>query len=81
MNAGGLLALNGNFIALAKDVLANELANTRIALWHGDKKLPEVTLPGHMGQSVTGIILEAPYVILSLFAEIGRKSKRGVTTR
>ena len=70
--AGGLPAINGDFIALAKDVysehllLPSKLADTRISLWCGDKELPDVLLPGRMGQTVTGIILEVPFVILSL---------------
>ena len=61
----GLLALNGNFIASVKDV-ATDVLDTKIALWGGDKRLSDVVLPGSMGQSVTGIIFEAPHVILSL---------------
>ena len=74
--AGGLPAINGDFIALAKDVysehllLPSELADTRISLWCGDKELPDVLLPGRMGQTVTGIILEVPFVILSLVTRL-----------
>ena len=31
--------------------------------------LPDVVLPGRAGQSVTAIIMEAPFVVLSLFTE------------
>ena len=73
--AGGLPAINGDFIALAKDVysqrlLPSELTDTRISLWCGDKELPDVLLPGRMGQTVTGIILEVPFVILSLVTRL-----------
>ena len=67
LKAGGLLALNGNFIASVKEAVRSEL-DTKIALWGGDKRLSDIVLPGSKGQSVTGIILETPYVILSLFA-------------
>ena len=76
---GGLVALNGNFIALAKDVLKSDVVDTRIALWCGDKRLSDVLLPGRMGHSVTGIILEAPYVILSLFSQ-SDSTREGVVT-
>ena len=78
---GGLVALNGNFIALAKDVLKSDVVDTRIALWCGDKRLSDVLLPGRMGHSVTGIILEAPYVILSLFADRESTRERNVTIK
>ena len=73
--AGGLPAINGDFIALAKDVysqrlLPSELTDTRISLWCGDKELPDVLLPGRMGQTVTGIIMEVPFVILSLVTRL-----------
>ena len=69
LKAGGLLALNGNFIASVKEAVRSEL-DTKIALWGGDKRLSDVILPGRMpSQSVIGIIFEAPYVILSLFKE------------
>ena len=76
---GGFLALNGNFIALAQDPFSEELADTRISLWRGDNRLPDVVLPGRMGQSVTSIILEAPFVILSLFAD--SESRRDATIK
>ena len=75
LHAGGLPAINGDFIALAKDVysqrlLPSELTDTRISLWCGDKELPDVLLPGRMGQTVTGIIMEVPFVILSLVTRL-----------
>ena len=86
LHAGGLPAINGDFIALAKDVysprlLPSELAHTRISLWCGDKELPDVLLPGRMGQTVTGIILEVPFVILSLVTPLEPIGSRDATVK
>ena len=78
---GGLVAFNSNFIAVAKRVFATEDMDTRISLWRGDKRLSEVVLPGRTGHSVTGIILEAPYVVLSLFAKSLNTREGSVTIK
>ena len=85
--AGGLPAINGDFIALAKDVysehllLPSKLADTRISLWCGDTELPDVLLPGRMGQTVTGIILDMPFVILSLVTCLEPIGSRDATVK
>ena len=71
---GGLVATNGHFTAVTKKghwESGLEVKDTQIALWRGDvmhEEEVDIILPGHFGQVVTGIILEPPFIILSLCA-------------
>ena len=72
-----ILAANGDWTALAWDVKSKSDPGVRVALWHGEDKMPDVVLHGPSGPRVTGIALEPPFIIFSLKGDPSARHREG----
>ena len=62
---------------MAWDVKSKSDPGVRVALWHGEDKLPDVVLHGPSGPRVTGIALEPPFIIFSLKGDPSARHREG----